>query len=69
MTSEQSQLRYDCEWTRFINSSELSMEPHVNDVTEEMLAQYLDFLRNELEYAIFTILYCILLLFSNNIKK
>ena len=34
------------------------MEPHVNDITEEMLAQYLDFLRNELEYAPTTIWSC-----------
>ena len=27
------------------------MEPHVKDITEEMLAQYLDVLPNELEYA------------------
>ena len=39
---------HDCEWTRFINYSELSMKLHVNDITEEMLAQYLDFLQNEL---------------------
>jgi len=55
LSERKSQLRYDDEWTRFINYSELSMEPHVNDITEEMLAQYLDFLRNELEYAPTTI--------------
>ena len=58
LSERKSQLRYDCEWTRFINYSELSMEPHVNDITEEMLAQYLDFLRNELEYAPTTIWSC-----------
>ena len=47
----QYECKYDDEWHRFMNFDEISLMPYIDDVTEEMLAQYLDFLHNELKLA------------------
>ena len=46
-----TQAKYDIEWQRFVRFLELPERPTINDITEEMIVQYLDFLHTELELA------------------
>lgn len=58
LTKRKSQNKYDDEWERFIKYSELPDIVQVGDITEEIVAQYLDFLHAELKLAPTTIWSC-----------
>ena len=42
---------YECEWRRFVAYSELKDDFKLDDITEEMIIQYIEFLHVDLKYA------------------
>ena len=55
LSKRKSQTMYDTEWERFVKYSELPNEASVAEITEELVVQYLHFLRVELQLAPTTI--------------
>lgn len=55
LSNRKSKSMYDCEWSRFIEYSQLGDKFVIEDISEEKIIQYIDFLHHELNYAPTTI--------------